>query len=77
MPLAHIENVPSLLHLAYVRRRQGIDQGAAWVRAKLIRSWGKLCPRVRKEARDSYQAALLVLDVGATPASSAKHGGEP
>ncbi len=69
--LAHIENVPSLLHLAYVRRRQGIDDGAAWVRAKLKRSWGKLSPRVREEARATYEAALDVLDVGATPASPA------
>ena len=59
--LAHIENVPSLLHLAYVRRRQGIDDGAAWVRAKLTRSWGKLSPRVRQEAEGAYRAALEVL----------------
>ncbi len=60
--LAHIENVPSLLHLAYVRRRRGIDDGAAWVRAKLARSWGKLDPRVKEEARGAYEAALRVLD---------------
>jgi uncharacterized protein len=59
--LAHLENVPSLLHLAYVCRGQGIDDGAAWVRAKLERSWGKLSPRVREEARDTYEAALEVL----------------
>ncbi len=65
--LAHIENVPSLLHLAYVRRRQGIDEGADWVRAKLTRSWGKLSPRVREETRDMYHAALEVLACRATP----------
>ncbi len=59
--LAHIENVPSLLHLAYVRRRQGIDDGASWVRAKLMRSWGKLDPRVRGQAREAYESALQVL----------------
>ncbi len=59
--LAHIESVPSLLHLAYVRQGRGIDDGAAWVRAKLTRSWGKLSPEVQEEARDAYQAALLVL----------------
>ena len=68
--LAHIENVPSLLHLAYVRRRQGIDDGAAWVRAKLTRSWGKLSPAVREQARAAYRAALRVLeDPRAAPAS--------
>ncbi len=60
--LAHIENVPSLLHLAYVRRGRGIDDGAAWVRAKLERSWGKLSPRIRDEARAAYRAALQVLN---------------
>ncbi len=59
--LAHVENVPSLLHLAYVRRGLGIDDGAAWVRAKLERSWGKLSPRVRDEARGTYRSALRVL----------------
>ncbi len=62
--LAHIENVPSLLHLAYFRRHQGIDDGAAWVRAKLRRSWGKLDPRVQAEVRDGYEAALRVLAAG-------------
>ena len=59
--LAHIENVPSLLHLVYARWGRGIDEGAGWVRAKLRRSWGKLDPRVREMARDSYQAGLKVL----------------
>ncbi len=66
--LAHIENVPSLLHLAYVRRHRGIDGGAAWVRAKLMRSWGKLSPRIRAEARSRYQAALEVLRAPGEPA---------
>ncbi len=61
--LAHIENVPSLLYLAYVRRGQSIDEGAAWVRAKLERSWGKLSPQIQEQARDTYQAALAILSV--------------
>ncbi|MCP3960950.1 MAG: HD domain-containing protein [bacterium] len=60
--LAHIENVTSLLHLAYARWGRGIDEGAAWVCAKLERSWGKLDPRVREIAREPYEAALMVLD---------------
>ena len=59
--LAHLENVPSLLHLAYVGRHQGIDDGAAWVRAKIERSWGKLSPRVQEQARNIYQSALTML----------------
>ncbi len=69
--LAHLENVPSLLHLAYVRRRLGIDDGAAWVRAKLNRSWGKLSPRLRDEATSTYRAALRVLE-----AAPARRGAE-
>ncbi|MEM7350102.1 MAG: HD domain-containing protein [Acidobacteriota bacterium] len=59
--MAHIQNVTSLLHLVYVRRHEGIDEGAAWVRAKLERSWHKLSPRVRDRVDDDYRAALRVL----------------
>ena len=59
--LAHLRNVPSLLYLAYVRRGLSIDDGGRWVRAKLIRSWNKLDPRVQAEAGSDYRAALKVL----------------
>lgn len=59
--LAHLENVPSLLHLAYVRQGRGIDDGAAWVRAKLERSWSKLSPQIREQAGMTFEAALRIL----------------
>lgn len=59
--MTHIENVPSLLHLVYVRRQQGIDEGAAWVQAKLTRSWSKLSAEVRALVREDYAAASRVL----------------
>ncbi len=35
--MAHIDQVPSLLYLAFVRFGMGIDEGTAWVREKLGR----------------------------------------
>lgn len=45
--LTHFEQVPSLLYMVYAERGMGIDEGAAWVRAKLARSWAKMDPRVQ------------------------------
>ena len=58
--MTHIEQVPSLLYLAYVRRGLDIDEGATWVRAKLERSWAKLRPDVRASLRLQYEAALEI-----------------
>lgn len=59
--LTHIENVPSLLHLAFVGHGMDIDEGAQWVRAKLKRSWHKLSPQVQTLAHDRYEAAPATL----------------
>ena len=59
--MTHIQNVPSLLYLSYVRHDLGIDDGAAWVLAKLERSWRKLNPEVQKIVQDDYEAAQRVL----------------
>ena len=58
---AHILQVPSLLHLAYVRKGLGIDEGAAWVRAKLERSYQKLMPEAKTLIDGRYQAGLELL----------------
>lgn len=59
--MSHIESVPSLLHLAYVQHKMGIDEGAAWVKKKLERSWNKLSPQVQTMVREKYEAALQTL----------------
>ena len=59
--MAHIAQVPSLLHLAYVRKGLPVDKGAAWVVAKLERSYGKLCPEAKVLIETRYRAALVVL----------------
>ena len=59
--VAHIAQVPSLLHLAYIRKGLDIDEGAAWVRAKLERSYQKLLPEAKALIELRYQAALETL----------------
>lgn len=60
--MAHIANVPSLLHLTYAERGMRVDEGVEWVRAKLQRSWNKLCPEAQTMIHDRYDAALLILE---------------
>ena len=59
--MAHIAQVPSLLHLAYVRKGLSVTEGAVWVRGKLERSYRKLCPEARELIGAHYEAALRVL----------------
>ena len=59
--MSHIEGVPSLLYLAYVHHKMGIDEGSAWVKAKLQRSWQKLRVDVQDLVRNEYEAALQML----------------
>jgi hypothetical protein len=60
--MAHIDQVPSLLYLAFVRFGMSIDEGTAWVREKLARSWQKLCPEAKEIMKDKYDAALVLLN---------------
>ena len=59
--MSHIEGIPSLLYLAYVHHGMGIDEGSAWVKAKLQRSWQKLRSDVQELVRDRYEAVLKTL----------------
>jgi len=61
--MAHLEQVPSLLHLAYVQHGFEIDAGSAWVMKKLERSWKKLAPKVRQQMKTKYKAALKTLTI--------------
>jgi hypothetical protein len=60
--MAHIDQVPSLLYLAFVRFDMSIDDGTNWVREKLERSWQKLCPEAQAMMKDRYEAALVLLN---------------
>ena len=59
--VTHLEQIPSLLHLAFTQHGLGIDEGRRWVREKLDRSWRKLSPPVQAMLRERYEAALTVL----------------
>ena len=59
--MSHIEQVPSLLYLAYIHHGMEIDEGKTWVKAKMQRSWQKLRGDVQDIVRDKYKAALKVL----------------
>lgn len=61
--MAHISQAASLLHLAYVRKGLDVDGGAAWVRAKLTRSYGKLCPEAKGLIDADYRAAARFLQL--------------
>ncbi len=60
--MAHIAQVPSLLRLAYVEKGLSVGAGAAWVAAKLRRSYGKLCPEAKGIIEARYHAALETLE---------------
>lgn len=57
----HIEQVAALLYLAYVHKGMGVDEGAAWVLAKLQRSWQKLHPLIQTQMLGQYKAACQTL----------------
>ncbi len=59
--IAHIENIPSLLYLAYVKFEMEIDEGVERVRKKLRRSWNKLNPDMKKILKGKYEAAITIL----------------
>lgn len=59
--MAHIDQVPSLLHLAYCNKGMGISEGADWVSKKLERSFNKLCPEAKEIIKDKYESAKIVL----------------
>jgi len=42
--ISHFDNLPSLFHLAYVQRGLSLEEGQAFVRAKLDRSFKKMSP---------------------------------
>ena len=62
--MAHIDQIPSLLYLAFVQHKMSIDEGIAWVTEKLERSWKKLCPFAKEIIEGKYVAAKTLLSTG-------------
>ncbi|MEG0775344.1 HD domain-containing protein, partial [Clostridium sp.] len=59
--MAHIDQVPSLLHLAYFTRKMEVTEGAIWVSEKIERSWNKLCPEAKEIIKHKYDSAKIIL----------------
>ena len=60
--ISHFDSVPSLLYLTYVERKMNIEEGTAFVRKKLERSYNKLSDRSKEVYRTKYQQVMSVLD---------------
>ena len=59
--MAHITQIPSLLHLVYFKRGMAVDDGVKWVKDKIERSWNKLCLEAREIVEDYYNSAKKIL----------------
>jgi predicted hydrolase (HD superfamily) len=59
--MSHIDQVPSLLHLAYCKKELNVNEGAKWVRDKIERSWNKLCPEAKEIIKPKYESIKLIL----------------
>ena len=59
--MAHFTSVASLLHFAFAKRGLSVEEGSAWVLAKLARSWEKLRPEAQELVREKYDAIKMAL----------------
>lgn len=62
--MAHIDQIPSLLYLAYCNHQMNIDDGKEWVRKKIERSWNKLSCEAKVIIKEKYDSAQRVLRTG-------------
>ena len=60
--MAHIDQVPSLLFLAYTKKNMSISDGTRWVKEKIDRSWNKLCDEAKEIIEEKYKSAKYNLD---------------
>jgi uncharacterized protein len=67
--IAHIDQIPSLFYLVFVQHQMDIDEGTVWVRAKLERSWNKLCPEGKEMIKGKYEAAKKIVQQAQPPDS--------
>jgi uncharacterized protein len=60
--ISHFDNVPSLLYLAYVNKKLGIEEGREFVRNKLKRSYEKLSDKSKLLYKAKYDQVMEVLN---------------
>lgn len=58
--ISHYDNIPSLLHLAYVQRKLDIDEGRQFVKDKLDRSFSKMSSSSKAYYQDKKDMVDLV-----------------
>ena len=59
--ISHFDNVPSLLHLAFVEKKLGLKEGTEYVKRKLGRSFDKLSSESKIFYQDKYRIVMEVL----------------
>lgn len=59
--MAHIDQAFSLLLFRCKRKGASIEEGCAWVHAKLERSWNKLCPEAQEMMKETYLSTQALL----------------
>lgn len=59
--VSHFDSVPSLLYLAYVERQMSIEEGTAFVKGKLERSYKKLSEQSKIIYKDKYHQVMEML----------------
>jgi len=59
--ISHFDSIPSLLYLAYVERQMSIEEGTAFVKGKLERSYKKLSEPSKIIYKDKYHQVMEML----------------
>lgn len=62
--ISHFDNVPSLLYLAYVEKKMGMEEGIQFVKSKLERSFRKLSVESKEYYKDKCQRVMEMLERG-------------
>lgn len=59
--ISHFDSVPSLLYLAYVEKKMGIEDGAKFVKEKLERSFKKLSDDSKTFYKEKFKNVMKIL----------------
>lgn len=60
--ISHFDSVPSLLYLAFVEKKMGIEEGKEFVKNKLTRSFQKLSTESAKYYKNKFEKVMEVLN---------------
>lgn len=61
--VSHLDNLPSLLYLAYVIRQYSMEEGVQFVCNKLMRSYNKLSEQSKMLYKEKYNEVMGVLQL--------------